>query len=80
LRRWSKCWAIRASPWRIALRTAADAAHIYDPSRDLGAPILCRKSNAVKLSSDPATPFLVGGKIRLSAYGMYGYALLAVPQ
>jgi AraC-like DNA-binding protein len=36
--------------------------------------IACR--NAVRLSADPATPFLVGRKMHLSAYGMYGYALM----
>jgi AraC-like DNA-binding protein len=36
--------------------------------------VACR--NAVKLSADPATPFLVGRKMHLSAYGMYGYALM----
>ncbi len=34
----------------------------------------CR--NAVRLSPNPAIPFLVGRKLRLSSYGMYGYALL----
>ncbi|MGO4326259.1 AraC family transcriptional regulator [Cupriavidus sp. 2TAF22] len=32
--------------------------------------------NAVRLSSDPATPFEVGLAMHLSAYGMYGYALM----
>ncbi|MEI5996017.1 AraC family transcriptional regulator [Paraburkholderia bengalensis] len=35
---------------------------------------VCR--NAVRLSRDPATPFKVGSKMHLSAYGMYGYALM----
>lgn len=34
----------------------------------------CR--NAVRLVPDPITPFLVGQKMHLSAYGMYGYALM----
>jgi AraC-like DNA-binding protein len=34
----------------------------------------CR--NAVRLVPDPITPFLVGRKMHLSAYGMYGYALM----
>jgi len=33
--------------------------------------------NAVSLSCDPATPFKVGRKLHLSAYGMYGYALMS---
>jgi AraC-like DNA-binding protein len=35
---------------------------------------VCR--NAVNLSRDPATPFKVGLRMHLSAYGMYGYALM----
>lgn len=34
----------------------------------------CR--NAIRLVPDPITPFLVGRKMHLSAYGMYGYALM----
>lgn len=33
--------------------------------------------NAIFLSQDPATPFEVGSRLQLSAYGMYGYALLS---
>lgn len=35
--------------------------------------------NAVTLSSDPSTPFQVGKRMHLSAYGMYGYALICSP-
>jgi len=34
----------------------------------------CR--NAVRAAKNPKTPFLVGQKMHLSAYGMYGYALM----
>ena len=34
---------------------------------------VCR--NAIHLSNDPEIPFLVGSRIHLSAYGMYGFAL-----
>lgn len=34
-------------------------------------------SNAVFLSKDPATPFKTGSRLHLSAYGMYGYALMS---
>jgi AraC-like DNA-binding protein len=34
----------------------------------------CR--NAIRLVPDPITPFLIGRKMHLSAYGMYGYALM----
>lgn len=33
-------------------------------------------SNAVRAAQTPHTPFLVGQKMHLSAYGMYGYALM----
>ncbi|RAU45738.1 MULTISPECIES: AraC family transcriptional regulator [unclassified Pseudomonas] len=33
--------------------------------------------NAVSLSRDPATPFKTGARLHLSAYGMYGYALMS---
>ncbi|QNB06137.1 AraC family transcriptional regulator [Herbaspirillum frisingense] len=35
----------------------------------------CR--NAIELSCDPATPFKTGARLHLSAYGMYGYALMS---
>lgn len=34
-------------------------------------------TNALTLSDDPATPFKLGARLRVSAYGMYGYALLS---
>lgn len=35
--------------------------------------------NALLLSKDPETPFRVGSRIPLSAYGMYGFALVCSP-
>lgn len=35
--------------------------------------------NALALSKDPETPFRVGSRIPLSAYGMYGFALVCSP-
>ena len=35
--------------------------------------------NALQLSKDPETPFRVGSRIPLSAYGMYGFAVLCSP-
>lgn len=37
--------------------------------------VVCK--NAVSLSCDAATPFKVGSRLHLSAYGMYGYALMS---
>ena len=36
---------------------------------------VCR--NAILLSCSPATPFKTGSRLHLSAYGMYGYALMS---
>lgn len=36
-------------------------------------------NNALQLSKDPETPFRVGSRIPLSAYGMYGFALVCSP-
>ena len=36
---------------------------------------ICR--NAIPLSCSPATPFITGSRLHLSAYGMYGYALMS---
>lgn len=38
---------------------------------------VCR--NALQLSKNPETPFRVGSRIPLSAYGMYGFALVCSP-
>lgn len=35
--------------------------------------------NALRLTKDPETPFRVGSRIPLSAYGMYGFALVCSP-
>jgi hypothetical protein len=36
-------------------------------------------NNSLQLSKDPETPFRVGSRIPLSAYGMYGFALVCSP-
>jgi hypothetical protein len=38
---------------------------------------VCR--NALQLSKTPETPFRTGSQIPLSAYGMYGFALVCSP-
>jgi AraC-like DNA-binding protein len=55
-----------------------DPAQLYDASvltsvRQYA--LVCQ--NAVSLSCDPDTPFKVGARLHLSAYGMYGYALMS---
>jgi AraC-like DNA-binding protein len=66
------------SPEQILKGSGVDADEIYDASvltsvRQYA--IVCK--NAVSLSCDPATPFKVGSRLHLSAYGMYGYALMS---
>ncbi|MGU3663071.1 AraC family transcriptional regulator [Methylobacterium sp. A49B] len=58
--------------------TGVDADKIHDASaltsvRQYVA--VCR--NALRLTQDPSTPFQVGARLHLSAYGMYGYALMS---
>jgi AraC-like DNA-binding protein len=38
--------------------------------------LLASCKNAIRLSRDPSLPFRVGSSIHVSAYGMYGYAIL----
>lgn len=55
-----------------------DPAQIYDASALTSVrqyAMVCQ--NAVSLSCDPDTPFKVGARLHLSAYGMYGYALMS---
>jgi AraC-like DNA-binding protein len=66
------------SPEQILKGSGVDVDEIYDASvltsvRQYA--IVCK--NAVSLSCDPATPFKVGSRLHLSAYGMYGYALMS---
>ncbi|RJG03921.1 AraC family transcriptional regulator [Noviherbaspirillum sedimenti] len=65
------------SPEECLMGSGITEAEIYDPEtltsvRQYFA--VCK--NAVHLSRDPATPFYVGMRMHLSAYGMYGYALI----
>jgi AraC-like DNA-binding protein len=36
-------------------------------------------SNALELAPDPALAFRIGARLRVSSYGMYGYALMCAP-
>jgi AraC-like DNA-binding protein len=35
--------------------------------------------NAIRLSSDPHLPYLIGTSVHISTYGMYGFAILSCP-
>jgi AraC-like DNA-binding protein len=66
-----------ATPTETLRGTGLDASMLDDPQylTSVGQYFAaCR--NAIRLVPDPVTPFLVGRKMHLSAYGMYGYALM----
>jgi AraC-like DNA-binding protein len=54
---------------------AADELHSPDTLISLEQ-LLAGCKNAVRLSRDPSLPFRIGSMIHVSAYGMYGYAIL----
>jgi Arabinose-binding domain of AraC transcription regulator, N-term len=54
---------------------AADELHSPDTLISLEQ-LLAGCKNAVSLSRDPSLPFRIGSMIHVSAYGMYGYAIL----
>jgi len=71
-------WPWGISPEECLRGTGVEASKIYDAStltsvRQYAA--VC--SNALLLSRDPSTPFQVGARLHLFAYGMYGYALMS---
>jgi AraC-like DNA-binding protein len=43
------------------------------------AELMAACKNAIRLSSDPHLPYRIGTSIHLSAYGMYGFAILCCP-
>jgi hypothetical protein len=59
--------------------TGVDAKDIYDASVRTSVRQYAQTCmNALRLSRDPSTPFQVGARLHLFAYGMYGYALMSV--
>jgi AraC-like DNA-binding protein len=66
------------APEKSLKGTGVRADQIYDASvmTSIGQyAAVCR--NAAALGCEPATPFKVGMRLHLSAYGMYGYALMS---
>ena len=56
------------------------ADEVHSPqSRISLAELMTACKNAIRLSSDPHLPFRIGASIHLSAYGMYGFAILCCP-
>ena len=53
---------------------------VHSPkSRISLAELMTACTNAIRLSSDPHLPYRVGSSIHVSAYGMYGFAILCCP-
>ncbi|HWX29102.1 MAG TPA: AraC family transcriptional regulator [Steroidobacteraceae bacterium] len=53
---------------------------VHSPkSRISLAELMAACKNAIRLSSDPHLPYRVGTSIHISAYGMYGFAILCCP-
>jgi AraC-like DNA-binding protein len=56
------------------------ADEVHSPkSRISLAELMTACKNAIRLSSDPHLPYRVGTSIHISAYGMYGFAILCCP-
>jgi AraC-like DNA-binding protein len=53
---------------------------VHSPkSRISLADLMTACENAIRLSSDPHLPYRIGTSVHLSAYGMYGFAILCCP-
>jgi AraC-like DNA-binding protein len=53
---------------------------VHSPkSRISLAELMTAAKNAIRLSSDPHLPYRIGTSIHISAYGMYGFAILCCP-
>jgi AraC-like DNA-binding protein len=53
---------------------------VHSPkSRISLAELMAACKNAIRLSSDPHLPYRIGTSIHISAYGMYGFAILCCP-
>jgi AraC-like DNA-binding protein len=53
---------------------------IYSPKTRISlAELMTACKNAIRLSSDPHLPYRIGTSIHVSAYGMYGFAILCCP-
>ena len=53
---------------------------VHSPkSRISLADLMTACENAIRLSSDPNLPYRIGSSVHISAYGMYGFAILCCP-
>ena len=56
----------------------ADKVHSPDSGISL-TELMTACKNAIRLSSDPHLPYRIGTSIHISAYGLYGFAILCCP-
>lgn len=67
-------------PREILKNVNLTADEVHSPkSRISLADLIAAGKNAIRLSSDPHLPFRIGTSIYVSAYGMYGFAILCCP-
>jgi AraC-like DNA-binding protein len=60
------------------VKLTADEVH-SPKSRISLADLMAACENAIRLSSDPHLPYRIGTSVHISAYGMYGFAILCCP-
>ncbi len=67
-------------PREILKNVNLTADEVHSPkSRISLVDLITAGKNAIRLSSDPHLPFRIGTSIHVSAYGMYGFAILCCP-
>jgi AraC-like DNA-binding protein len=67
-------------PREILKNVNLTADEVHSPkSRISLADLMTAGKNAIRLSSDPYLPYRIGTSIHISAYGMYGFAILCCP-
>jgi AraC-like DNA-binding protein len=69
-----------AQPGEILRDVNLAVDEVHSPkSRISLAELMTACNNAIRLSSDPHLPYRIGTSIHISAYGMYGFAILCCP-
>jgi Arabinose-binding domain of AraC transcription regulator, N-term len=67
-------------PREILKNVSLTADEVHSPkSRISLADLMTAGKNAIRLSNDPHLPYRIGTSIHISAYGMYGFAILCSP-
>jgi AraC-like DNA-binding protein len=65
---------------KVLKNVTLNADEVHSPkSRISLADLMAACENAIRLSNDPHLPYRIGTSIHISAYGMYGFAILCCP-